>query len=155
MPNSHTWILVADSARARLFEATSPDDPLNELACFANPDGRSPDRSFTTDRPPSVNERVGAARHSIEPHTTVREKSAQRFSRSLNNALERARNDHRYGRLVLVAPPRFLGALHGSLSKPLRDCVVAELKRNLTALPAADIRSHLPRRLFAAPAGRA
>jgi len=149
MASTNTWILVADGARARLFEAASPDDGLNELACFANPGGRSHGRNFTTARPPTVDESVGAARHSIEPHTTLREKTTDRFARTLKDELERARNDHRYAQLVIVAPPRFLGALHGTFPKPLRDCVVAEVKRNLTALRTSDIRAHLPSRLFA------
>ena len=148
MATNNTWILVADGASARVFETASPDDALTEVACFANPGGRSPGRSFTTDRPPSVNESVGPTRHSIEPHTTLREKTADRFARTLSDELERGRNDHRYARLVIVAPPRFLGALHGAFSKPLCDCVVAEIKRNLTALPATDVRAHLPRRLY-------
>ena len=149
MASTNTWILVADGARARLFEAASPDDALNELACFANPGGRSHGRNFTTARPPTVNESVGAARHAIEPHTTLREKTTDRFARTIKDELERGRNDHRYERLVIVAPPRFLGALHGTFTKPLRECVVAEVKRNLTALRTSDIRAHLPRRLFA------
>lgn len=149
MAGTNTWILVADGARARLFEAASPDDALNELACFANPGGRSHGRNFTTARPPTVNESVGATRHSIEPHTTLREKTTDRFARTIKDELERGRNDHRYERLVIVAPPRFLGALHGTFTKPLRECVVAEVKRNLTALRTSDIRAHLPRRLFA------
>jgi len=147
--NTNTWILVADGARARLFEAVSSDNALNELACFANPGGRSHGRDFTTARAPTVNESVGATRHSIEPHTTLREKTTERFARTIKDELERARNDHRYARLVIVAPPRFLGALHGTFPKPLRDCVVAEVKRNLTALRSSDIRAHLPSRLFA------
>lgn len=149
MAGTNTWILVADGARARLFEAASPDDALNELACFANPGGRSHGRNFTTSRPPTVNESVGATRHSIEPHTTLREKTTDRFARTIKDELERGRNDHRYERLVIIAPPRFLGALHGTFPKPLRECVVAEVKRNLTALRTSDIRAHLPRRLFA------
>jgi protein required for attachment to host cells len=152
MASNNTWILVADSARGRVFETVSPDDALTEVACFANPGGRSPGRSFTTDRPPSVNESVGPTRHSIEPHTTLREKIADRFARTITDELERGRNDHRYARLVIVAPPRFLGALHGAFSKPLRDCIAAEVKRNLTALPASDIRAHLPREPFAGAA---
>lgn len=149
MASNNTWIIVADGARARLFETASPDDALTEVACFANPGGRSPGRSFTTGRPPSVNESVGPARHAIEPHTTLREKTMDRFARTISDELERGRNAHSFGRLVIVAPPRFLGALHGAFSKPLRDCVVAEIKRNLTALHASDIRAHIPRRLYA------
>ncbi|HEX3123929.1 MAG TPA: host attachment protein [Rhodanobacteraceae bacterium] len=149
MTGTNTWILVADGTRARLFEAASPDDALNELACFANPGGRAHGRDVTTAGPPTVNESVGAARHSIEPHTTLRDKTTDRFARTIKDELERARTDHRYARLVIVAPPRFLGALHGTFPKPLRDCVVAEVKRNLTALRTSDIRAHLPSRLFA------
>jgi protein required for attachment to host cells len=152
MATTNTWILVADGARARLFETATPADTLTEVACFANPGGRSPGRSFTTGRPPSVHESLGATRHSIEPHTTLRAKTTDRFARTLNDELERARNGHRYDRLVIVAPPRFLGALHGTFSKPLRECVVAEVKRNLTALHPSDIRAHLPRQLFASAA---
>lgn len=149
MAGKITWILVADGARARLFETASPDDALTEVACFANPAGRSPGRGFTTGRAPTVNESVGAARHAIEPHTTLREKTTDRFARTISVELERGRNAHRYARLVLVAPPRFLGALHGAFPKPLRDSVVAEIKRNVTALHAADIRAHIPRRVYA------
>src|SRR5689334_18089456 len=50
LPMSPTWILVADSARARLFEADGAG-ALNELACYANPEGRAGTRGLTTDRP--------------------------------------------------------------------------------------------------------
>ena len=43
-----TWILVADAARARVFEATGRSEPWQEVACFANPDGRAPGRHICT-----------------------------------------------------------------------------------------------------------
>src|SRR5215471_15383407 len=107
-----TWILVADAARARLFEPAPTDGRLVEIECFINPEGRAGARRTTTHRPPTVNESVGTARHAIEPHMTPREKTASRFAHTLSVALERGRARCRYERLVLVAPPRFLGALH-------------------------------------------
>jgi protein required for attachment to host cells len=148
MSSSSTWILVADEARARLFETHSPGDALNEVACFANPD-RAEAGLAEVSGSPIAHERAGSRRR-----TNLHRKHAERFSRRLKDALERGRIDHRYARLVLIAPPLFLGALHVSLSKPLRDSVVAEVKRNLTALPARDIRSHLPRRLLGSAGGR-
>lgn len=121
---------------------------MNEVGYFANPEGRTHGRDSTTGRPPSVDESMGAARHTIQPHTTLREKSAERFARTLTAALERGRNEHRYERLVLVAPPRFLGVLHGTFDRPLRDCVAGEVRRDLTAMPPASIRSRLPARLL-------
>lgn len=144
-----TWILVADAARARLFEATGRSDPWQEVACFANPDGRAPGRHATTEHAPRVNESMGSARHAIEPHTSLRDKSAERFAHMLNEALERGRNDQRYEQLVLVAPPRFLGTLHGVLDKQLAGCVSGEVQHDFTALRGDEIRSRLPPQLLA------
>ena len=41
------------------------------------------------------------------------------------------------------------GALHGTFAKRLRNCVVGEVKHNFTALPLAEIRERLPRRMLA------
>ena len=139
-----TWILVADGSRARLFESAAPDSPLVEIECFANPEGRAGARQMTTERLPRVHESVGPVRHAIEPHTTLREKVGDRFAKTLGGVLERGRVQHRYERLVLVAPPRFLGALHDNLGKTLRTHVAGEIRRNLTTLPPGQIRSRLP-----------
>lgn len=142
-----TWILVADGARARIL-ASGPDGDLVELQCFSNPEGRAHGRDLATEGPPTVHESVGASRHSIEPHTTAREKAADRFARQLGEALHRARNDHAFERLVIVAPARFLGFLHRTLDPSVRSCIVNELHLDLTRLTPAELRS----RLRAAPA---
>jgi len=138
-----TWILVADSARARLFEK-DPAGALNELGCYTNPEARSATRGLTTDRLPTVNESVGAARHAIEPHTSRRAKAAGSFARSLREILVQGDHTRRFERLVLVAPPRFLGDLHTAFDKRLRARVVAEIRRDFTHLTAAKLRMELP-----------
>lgn len=142
----NTWILVANGARARLFEKRADEAVLNEVAAFSNPAGRALGRETTTDRPPRVNESMGGTRHAIEPHTTLREKSTENFARALRNALEKGRVDHAYDQLVLVAPAHFIGALHALFEKPLRDCVVGEVHRNLIDRSAAQIQTYLPGR---------
>lgn len=145
----HTWILVADGARARLFEVRGKHEPWNELACFTNPDGRAPGREATTERAPRVNESANAARHAIEPQTTLRDKSNDRFAHMINDALERGLHDHRYERLVLVAPPRFLGRLHRTLGKLLKGCVTGEIRHNFTSLRGEEIRARMPANMLA------
>jgi len=135
-----TWILVADSARARLFEADEAG-AFKELGCYTNADARNGTRGQTTDRPPTVNESVGSARHAIEPHTSARAKAAGSFARELREMLDHGCSNHRFTRLVLIAPPRFLGILHASFGKQLQDCIVAEFQRDLTKLTPAEIRS--------------
>lgn len=147
---STIWILVADAGRARVFELADAGNrkKLAEVACYANPDARLPGKESTTDRPPTVNESMGNTRHAIEPHTTLREKKADRFARTLNAALEQGRQERRYESLVLVAPSRFLGALHGCMDKPLRDRVIESIHHDYTALPVAELRERLPTKIF-------
>lgn len=145
MPN--TWVLVADSARARVFEFAYDASELREVASFTNPEGRIAQRELRHDRLPRVNESAGRARHAIEPHTSLKQKSMDQFAHFLGKELEQAHATHSYERLVLVAAPRFLGALHGALGDSLQKCVAAEISRNLTLMSPAKIRERLPQHL--------
>ncbi len=137
---SQTWILVADGARARLF-ARAADGALTEIACHTNPDGSAPQRHLGA--LPRTQESHGSARHAIEPHTDEHDKSQQRFARSLRDLLEQARTAQRMDRLVLVAPPRFLGMLHASFEAPLQRLVQRQIGHDLSALPPAQLRERL------------
>jgi protein required for attachment to host cells len=137
-----TWILVADRARARLLSPNATTDHLIELEDFANPDGRKLPRVINGDRPRSM-ESIGGARHVIEPQTSPEQKVAQRFASELAGMLERGRQMHRYERLILVAPPHFLGVLKGALNPHVSACVSAHLDRELTTLPLSELSQHL------------
>jgi len=134
---SNVWVLVADRARARLFEFASSGQKLVEIACFDNPEARV--HGIARDRLPRVNESSGGIRHAIEPRTTMMEKSVDRFARSLIDELENGRTQQRYDQLILVAPPRFRGALHRHVDKPLKNCISAEISRDLTTWPVERI----------------
>lgn len=130
-----TWILVADRVRARLFCASPDGKSLVELEDFVNPDGREIGR----DAPPRTMENLGTVRHVIEPHTSLEDRSAERFARELNEVLEQGLGNRRYERLILTAPPHFLDTLQHALGKQVGACVVAHLDKDLTTLPKSEI----------------
>lgn len=142
-----TWVLVADRARARLFNLVGEGSQLDELRDFANPDARVPAADVVRDRKPRTQESMGSARHAIEPHTTLEEKVSERFARELEVVLEEGRVQHRYERLVLVAPPGFLGTLNQTLGKQLRGLIVLEVNKDLSALPPREIHAHIASQL--------
>lgn len=141
---SATWVLVADGAKARLFAIAEKDNSIVEIEDRLNPEGTASGRELSRDRPPSTHDRFGHGRHNIEPHTGLRQKSAEVFARELNDALERGRLDHRYRKVVLIAPAHFLGTLNAALNKHVHACVIAELPKNLTQADAQTILAHLP-----------
>ena len=136
-----TWVLVADSEKARLFEFDRRHEPWSEVACFVNTQAM---HGPTFQKPPRVHESMGPARHAIEPHTDEKDKISARFATTLVAALRAGHEERRFQSLVIAAEPRFLGALHKRLDKSLQQCVSCELKHNLTRLDSADIRAHLP-----------
>jgi protein required for attachment to host cells len=144
-----TWVLVADSARARLFEISAEDRSMTELGCYASAASRSNARDSATDRLPRTSESVGEARHAIEPHTTLRDKSSNQFAHVLGDVLKGGHAERRFERLVLVAPARFLGILNATLDKGLRGCLAGELPRDLVALPVPEIRARLSQAMLA------
>ena len=120
-----TWIVAADSSRARILQVLDRDRHLQEVDDLVNPEGRMQDRELTTDAHPrralSTREEPSAVEHSVEL-----------FSKRVGDYLEKARTDHRYDRLYLVAPPKFLGLLRKEIGKEVEKLVADELPKDLS-----------------------
>lgn len=140
------WILVADHARARLFALDAGH--LDEVRDFVNAEARVPGHDTERAPPPRVHDRMGEGRHAIEARTLPHDKAAARFADTLRAALEQGRTAHAYAKLVLIAPPRFLGFLNASLGDALAGCVALRIAKNLTRDPPAAVRAALPRALL-------
>lgn len=140
---NHTWVLITDAARARLFEI-SAQDGMAEVACFNNTERRSitPERDFT-DRLPRTLDSRSAHRHAIQPHTTAREKAERQFARTVTDELENGAERKQYEHLILVAPPRFLGVLRDQLPEALSRRVVGEIQHDLVSASTQELNERL------------
>jgi protein required for attachment to host cells len=141
---SKTWLLVADAAKARLFEMSKKGADLVEIACFTDPDGRSPGQHPKHGRLGRINESANSAHHAIEPHTSLRRKHASQFADLLCEAIRQGHIGNQYDHLVLMAPPRFLGVLRDRLDEQALKCVVGEVASDLLALSPSELRAYLP-----------
>lgn len=75
--------------------------------------------------------------------TDWHERAAVAFMIETANRLEALAEEHASQAIVLAAPPRALADLRKSLSDGLRGRVVAEVDKDLTHLPVAEIVRHL------------
>lgn len=137
-----TWILVADDARARLFESERTDGELLEVADFVHPDAHHADRGHR-DRLPRAYESVGGARHGIEPRTSTEDKIRREFAAELSDFLNEARVAHRYDHLVLMAAPTFLGSVRSELDPQVARMVTHALDKQITDASVDRIRDEL------------
>jgi protein required for attachment to host cells len=138
-----TWILIADASRARVFEHSRSSRSLRLVFEDDRPELRDKALTRDADRPGRVRESFGQTRHGLQPHTTTDQRTREQFSRELTEQLLLGANQHRFGQLLLVAPPAMLGALRSHLDDGLRERVIAEIDKDLTKIPAHELPEHL------------
>ncbi|MBU8541445.1 host attachment protein [Falsiroseomonas tokyonensis] len=141
MPPGIEWALVANAGRARLFERRIPAGPWRERVEDAVEAENPPARERGTDRPGRVHESATTARHAIEPRTDPHRAAKVDFAARLGTWLDTAAAS--YQRLLLVAPPTFLGNLRASLGHAARGKLHGTLDKDLTQLPLAELAERL------------
>ena len=139
-----TWVLVADSARARIFSWSDFPGPLVEEQDLVNPEGRRKDRDLASDRPGVTYSSRGQSAHRMSGGSMA-DGVADGFARSVVETLKLGLDDNRCERLVLVAPPEFLGRLRSHLDKRTEKAVVESLANDLSRESAQTILARLPR----------
>ncbi len=143
MKHPRTWILIADSAMARVVSDGGEGRTLASVDDIRLEGNNQPDRDLAADRPGRTFDRAGTGRHGMEPRTGPRRVEHERFAREIAEALELAGQQDRYDRLVLVAPPKMMGDLRGLLPPAVAKTVSAELTKDLTKISIHDLPAHL------------
>lgn len=118
---NQTWILIGDGSHARLFQTADAAQPWQML--------RRLDREHSREKTDRAESHEDRGEHD--------------FARLVVGELEKARQQGTFSRLVLVAPPKFLGQLRGELPAPLEACVVKSLDKDYTHMDQAELPQHV------------
>lgn len=138
------WFVVANSTRARVIAITGRQGQPTEIAAWVHPESRLHEQELTSDLPGRSFDSHGQGRHAVSARTSPKELEARHFAREIVERLDKARGDRVFDRLVLVAPPQFLGLLRKNLSAPMTKLIAAEVAKDLTTLEATRITKYLP-----------
>ena len=150
-PMKTTWIVVADAHRARFLQVADRKQHLVEIAALVNPKGRMDERELITDAHPRRRPVRSGVTGSDREEPSAAEHETELFAKEIARALDKARTQHSYERLHLVAPPKFLGLLRGNLDKEVQKLVEDELNENLSWLNVRELERHLVRDSERAP----
>jgi len=143
-----TWVLVADTTRARVFSVEKATPGLQEVETLVHTESRLHEQELTSDQRPGRRQGSdGTGGHSMGHEVDPKRQEHQRFAKEISAYLEGAHTAKRFERLYVVAAPAFLGDLRNHLSKVVAQAVSAEIPKNITRLTATEIRDHLPERL--------
>jgi protein required for attachment to host cells len=136
--------VVADAARARIFRLSAANKPLEEIADLANPEARLKDADLDRDRPGQTFSSQGrGGGHPMRPGRTAEEKSTELFARDIASSLREALIAGEFERLVVAAPPGFLGDLRKHLDEQVLQIVVESLSLDLTRETPGAIKKRL------------
>lgn len=144
-----TWILAADNSRARIFEIHGAQDHLREVEDFVNPAGRAREDEIRSDNLGRFYGKGGAGNqaHTAEPNTDPVEHETELFSKQVSEFLDKARAEHRYDKLCVIAFPKFLGMMRQNLSKEVRQMVEDEVPKDISWQDAHEIEDYVKNRL--------
>lgn len=138
---ANTWILVADSSRARIFEVQGKT-ALAQIKHFAHDAVQQPNQALKTDGEGRFFG-SGANGGTSEPAVTPKMHEATLFAEEVNQYLADGRNQQRFSELHVIAQPRFLGLLREKLDDQVKKLIVEEVPKDLTKASTEEIQRQL------------
>lgn len=138
------WVVTADGYRARVFEWNPAEQSLKELVDLTHPRSRLQGRDLVAEpegRSAGTSERGRG--DSVPARTDPHEHEEDRFARAVSEHLAQALQEARYGRLSLIAEPRFLGRLRRHLNDQVRSSIVEEVHSDLSELDPRSLATRL------------
>lgn len=123
------WILVADSAHARILATTARTAMPTEVTRLEHPEGRLKESELVSDQPGRSRENRAQGYAMQEASATVHEESV--FAGEIVQTLDKARQEGRFHSLILVASPHLLGVIRQKLHGPLEKSVIQSVDKNL------------------------
>jgi len=140
----NTWILVADGAHARIFNADTAKSTLSEIESMIHPESQLHEQQLTSDLPGRQAGGATGSHHSVSSETDPKKYEADVFAKALCKHLEAAHNAHKFRQLIAVAAPAFLGLLRAEMSSNISKVITLEIDKDIVEQDVDSIRAHLP-----------
>lgn len=143
----NSWVLVANGSQARLFDMDGPRKSMTLVKEYAHPESRMKNEQLSSDR--SGHFMSGGTQGSGSFNEAIDPKSyeIERFAMELTKSLDEGRAANKFGKVVLVASPHFLGLLKQTMSEQLGKTVSHTIQKDYTAVTDRDmleqIKTHL------------
>ena len=140
---THTYVLVADGTRARVFVTDKPKGPLREVEDMVHPEGRLAKRDLTSDGPGRTHDRAGQGRHALVEPTDAKHAEQLAFARRIAQYFKSLHARDADLQIVLVAGAELRGLLHKQFDKQTMRAISREVDKNIAHLNGDEISKRL------------
>lgn len=142
----HSYVVVANQSNAKIYALREHATVLELKHSLSNMYGRSQDQDIYTDRPGA---RSGASGYTHGKDATSRKNAvaveAERFAGDIVEWLDSKRKTGKIYHVDIIAEPQFLGKLRHKMSKPLAECVEAEVHKDVIEASPEEVLEYLRR----------
>lgn len=142
MKKTITWILIVDGTQARVLEHSGPGKGLATVKGLDWSIQPLQTQDINADRPGRSFSSVGPGRSAMEPKTDPADHREAEFVRSVAEVMDGKAKAGDFDRLVIAAAPIALGNLRKVMSDHVKKTIVAELDKDLTNVPTAQLERH-------------
>ncbi len=146
-PKRKTWFLVADGAKARLFESYGPNAAFTMQEEWRNDEARTPDRDLRR-APPVRGRTIGTgAPFAIASRSSPHVKAEETFLAARTQSINGAHKKRAFDQLVICAPPAALGILRKRLATEVNAAIIGVIGKDLTNTTEADLQAYFVEKL--------
>ena len=142
-----TWILVANASQAKLYANTGPRKGLVLIKDLQHPESREKAADLVSDRPGQMHS-PGVGQRASQPKTDPKTNEARSFAQELARELNHGRSSGQLERIILVAPPAFMGLINEKLDGPTANMVSDRFEKGYTKTPEKELAGHLESRIY-------
>lgn len=137
---ARVWVMVSDMNSARIFKKDGKQ--LAFLGAF-EPTGTAREDLSNGSIGNVAASSGGSLHHQYAPHMNASRHDELLFTREVAGWLDDAVAKNSFDRLVLVSPPQMLGEFRRAFSKRVTARIMADMNKDLTKMPVADIQLEL------------
>jgi protein required for attachment to host cells len=138
-----TWILIADGARAKVYQNNGPGTGLRETRFPEMLGAHEPSKDINADRPGRMQSAPGGAVHRMDHPADPHRQQKRIFAKDIAEFLKSQERDNAFDELVIVAPAKTLGDLRDVLEKSVASHVKIEIAKDLTQFSMHELPKHL------------
>lgn len=143
------WLLVADSARARLFSVDRRERGLALVDEWEDDVASGRTQDIEADRPGRTFDSAGPGRHGMEPSSSPKGVAKSRFVAMLADHLAAKAKKGAFDELHVIAAPRTLGEMRELVDPAVKSRLVSEEAKDLTLRTKPELEKLLGGRFWA------
>jgi protein required for attachment to host cells len=137
-----SWVVVCDGAKALILQNAGDAELLNLQVHETLTQPNEADREIGTDKPGRSHAADGMSGSAVE-EISWHDQAEEQFLKEVATRLDELVHEKEAKRIVIVAPPKALGALRANFSADVQAAISVEVPKDLTNFPIDQIERHL------------